>query len=139
MKSNKQRRAELRLRRTKRAKKQAIAAARDARGLREARVTGGGEAPCNPALLAPYNSCGYPPFVARGYYVDLEFRCVDCESQEIWRATQQKWWYEVAKGDARTGARRCRTCRRAERERKGEARRIHLEGVARKAATRTAR
>jgi len=80
-----------------------------------------------------------PDFVARGYYVDAPFECIDCKSKEIWRATQQKWWYEVAKGDVRTGARRCRPCRRAEQARRSEARRIHLEGIARKKAVKQVR
>jgi hypothetical protein len=38
----------------------------------------------------------------------------------------------VAKGGLWTTARSCRPCRRRERERRGEARRTHLEGVAKK-------
>ena len=49
---------------------------------------------------APNNSYGVPCFVERGYYQDLPFTCVGCGSKEIWRAAQQKWWYEVAKGYA---------------------------------------
>jgi len=88
-------------------------------------------------LLAPDNSYGAPAFVARGYYIDLDFECVDCKSEELWRATQQKWWYEVAKGNVWTLARRCRACRRAKRDESAEARRVHLEGVARKRAAKT--
>jgi hypothetical protein len=95
-------------------------------------------APCNPSLLAPYNSYGCPKFVERGYYVDSPFKCVDCGIDEIWRATQQKWWYEVAKGQVWTQAKRCRNCRRKERERSAESRRVHLEGVAAKKKKRAA-
>jgi hypothetical protein len=73
-----------------------------------------------------------PPFVERGFYVDTPFTCVGCRKDEIWTAHQQKWWYEVAKGNVESGAIRCRACRRIERERKAEARRVHLEGLERK-------
>ncbi len=78
--------------------------------------------PVNEALLAPNNSYGAPDFVRRGYYVDLVFKCVDCGTEEIWAGTQQKWWYEVAKGFAYSTAIRCRSCRRKERARREEAR-----------------
>ncbi len=116
-------------------RRQAIKAARAQRRRREcAQRDGGavGRAPCNPVNLAPYNSYGTPAFVERGYYSDLPFRCIDCGTEEIWRATQQKWWYEVAKGSVESSANRCRACRRRERERRAEARRVHLEGLAQK-------
>ena len=89
-------------------------------------------APCNPALFAKYNSYGEPAFATRGYYEDTPFRCVDCGKDEVWTATQQKWWFELAKGEIFTKASRCRACRRKERIRREEARRIHLEGIAKK-------
>ena len=95
-------------------------------------------APCNPLLLAPFNSYGVPPFMARGYYADAIFQCAACKKEEIWRATQQKWWYEVAKGNVESRAKLCSACRRTERERRAEARRVHLEGIARKHANKPA-
>jgi hypothetical protein len=86
----------------------------------------------NPANLSPTNSYGIPDFVDRGYYVDRPFRCKDCGAAQVWTATQQKWWYESAKGDVWTVAVRCRPCRRRERERKAVARMVHREGLARK-------
>ncbi|TWT77862.1 hypothetical protein Pla123a_16600 [Posidoniimonas polymericola] len=86
--------------------------------------------------LAPDNSYGVPNFVARGYYLNLPFACKDCGKQEVWNARQQKWWYEVAKGGVWTTAVRCRPCRRQERERREEARRVHLDGLAHKRANR---
>jgi len=77
----------------------------------------------NPAALAPYNSYGEPKFVTYGFYFDVPFRCVDCGKEEVWTATQQKWWYEVAKGHVESTAIRCRPCRRRERERREQARR----------------
>ena len=86
----------------------------------------------NEAALAPNNSYGAPDFVRRGHYVDKPFRCKECGKEEVWTATQQKWWYEVAKGYAWSTAVLCRACRRKEGARRAEARHVHLEGVARK-------
>lgn len=71
--------------------------------------------------LAPYNSYGAPYFVDLGYYRDLPFDCVDCGRPQVWRASQQKWWYEVARGDVESTAIRCRACRARERAERGRA------------------
>ncbi len=126
MKSNKQRRAELQQSRRERA------AHAPPPERKRPRVDPPGSAPCNPDALAPSGSYGRPPFVARGYYLDAPFTCVGCGKQEVWLATQQKWWYEVAKGNVESRAKRCRACRRAERERQATARQVHLQGVAAK-------
>ena len=127
MKSGKQRRAAIMARRKKSAvKRQAVTAAHEVSHAPSRFV------PVNEAHLAPNNSYGAPDFVRRGYYVDRPFRCVDCNKEEVWTGSQQKWWYEVAKGFAYSTAIRCRLCRRSERARREEARRIHLEGLARK-------
>ncbi len=89
-------------------------------------------APVNEALLGSYNSYGVPKFVERGFYVAVPFRCAACGTEEIWTATQQKWWYEVAKGYVYSTAKLCRPCRRKERERRDGARRVHLEGLVNK-------
>ena len=123
MKSGKQRRAELQARR------QARAAKAEADTLASKSHDG---VAVNVENLAPYNSYGQPDFVERGYYVDKDFTCEGCGREEVWTARQQKWWYEVAKGFVYSDAKLCRTCRRRERERQTEARRVHLEGVARK-------
>jgi hypothetical protein len=57
------------------------------------------------------------------FYVDRAFVCRDCGSHEVWTAKQQKWWYEVAKGNIDSIAVRCRPCRAREHERVAEARR----------------
>lgn len=126
MKSGKQRRAELDARKKVRADKAA-------RQVKKAPV--GKRVPVNPDALAPNNSYG-PDYVLRGYYEDVPFECVDCSHAEVWTAAQQKWWYEVAKGSVYAFARRCRGCRRRERERRSEAKRVHLEGLARKRSAR---
>lgn len=88
-----------------------------------------GQVAVDVARLAPTGSWSPPDFVTRGYYVDEPFACRDCGEGEIWTASQQKWWYEVARGDIFTVASRCRNCRRRERERRNAARRVHLEGL----------
>jgi hypothetical protein len=82
--------------------------------------------------LAPDGSYSRPEFAERGYYLDIPFTCRECGKEEVFTAAQQKWWYEVAKGNVWTGARYCRQCRQNERARRTEARRVHLEGIARK-------
>lgn len=135
MASNKQKRAQLKLTRRIKADKRDkgfsdIAKPNAPRALRP------GEIHCNAAALAPSNSTGEPDFVMRGAYRDRLFVCMDCGVEDTWTATQQKWWYEVAKGNVKSTATRCRPCRLKERARKTEARRVHLEGVAARAATR---
>src|SRR5262245_38397918 len=127
MKSCKQRRAEIKQARINRAQKKYALEL----GARRKEVTAG-TAPCNTSLLAPNHSCSDPPFMHRGYYCDILFKCKDCGTEEVWTATRQKWWYEVAKGDVWTTAVRCNSCRRKERLRITEARRIQQEGLARK-------
>ena len=127
MKSGKQRRQEISARRNKLKLKHAVMAKPLERAPLPSRLI-----PVNEALLAPNNSYGAPDFVGRGYYVDRPFRCVDCGKEEIWTGTQQKWWYEVAKGFVYSTAVRCRICRRKKRDQSAESRRIHLEGIERK-------
>jgi hypothetical protein len=91
-----------------------------------------GQVVVNPSNLKPTNSYGTPDFVARGYYVDFPFTCKDCGSSEIWSPMQQRWWYEIAKGDVWTVATRCRPCRRRERARRTSAREIAEAGMAKK-------
>jgi len=79
-----------------------------------------------PAALELQNQNGtwFPPL----FYRDLPFICTDCGKHEVWTATQQRWYYEVAKGPVQAQANRCRFCRkkhRAEVERQRELLRIH--------------
>lgn len=87
--------------------------------------------------LRSTKSYGTPHFVERGYYLDQDFVCKDCGAEQVWTATQQKWWYEIAQGDVWTTATRCRPCRRREQKRIAVARETHLTGLARKEAKRT--
>jgi len=60
----------------------------------------------DPKELIHNNSCFLPQF-----YIDVAYSCVDCGSKELWTAKQQKWWYEIAKGNINSGAVRCLSCR----------------------------
>jgi hypothetical protein len=91
-----------------------------------------GKAVVDETRLAHNNSYDQPEFLKRGYYQDTPFTCRDCSKEEVWTASQQKWWFEIAKGDIFTQASRCRNCRRQERVRRNQARLVHLEGVATK-------
>lgn len=133
MKSGKQRRAEIKAHRLDRE-----ALEQKHRNEQDAVKVSLRTVPCDPENLAPYNSYGMPEFVACGYYADRVFQCASCKKQEIWTATRQKWWYEVAKGSVESRAKLCNPCRKVERERRAEARRVHLEGVAAKLAKRSA-
>lgn len=82
----------------------------------------------DPSQLTHNNTYGLLP----SFYIDKIIRCRQCGNEEVWPAERQKWWYEVAKGNINTEAVLCRACRQKKRERKTEARRVHLEGIARK-------
>lgn len=73
-----------------------------------------------------------PDFMVRGWYEDQPFTCVDCGAVEVWLASQQKSWFEAAKGNIFSCAIRCRVCREKERLRRDEARRAYYEGLLRK-------
>lgn len=47
------------------------------------------------------------------FYIDKPFRCRDCGKEEIWKAADQKWYYEQAKGHIDATAIRCHDCRKA--------------------------
>jgi hypothetical protein len=46
------------------------------------------------------------------YYIDRPFKCRDCGKEEIWRAKDQQWYYEEAKGHIDATATRCHACRK---------------------------
>jgi hypothetical protein len=91
----------------------------------------------NVASLAPTNSYSTPTFAERGYYVDQPFICKACGSAEVWTEAQQKWWYEIAKGDVFSQAILCRPCRKREQARRAAARAVHLAGLAAKGGQKT--
>ncbi|HCE44320.1 MAG TPA: hypothetical protein DET40_12295 [Lentisphaeria bacterium] len=81
--------------------------------------------PVDKSKLNMGNSYETPP----DYYRDMDFTCVDCGSKETWLAEQQKWWHEEAGGYCFSKAIRCRKCCEIEKERKAEARKVHLDGI----------
>lgn len=136
MKSNKQRRTELTAKRQARRKEEAKQNAAQQAAKRQRKLNSKAKlgVEVNPHALARDKAYSFevPDFVTSGFYTDIPFRCCDCHQEQIWTASQQKWWYEVAKGSRWTVAKRCRNCRRRERQRVAESRRVHLEGLARK-------
>lgn len=111
MKSNKQRRAEIKQLRLQRAAR-ADAQLRQAgyAGHRPLRVAGA-EAADREVLALHNNTYGLLP----AFYVDRPFRCRDCGAEAVWTAMQQKWWYEAVGANLNSGATRCLACRRVRR------------------------
>ncbi len=50
-------------------------------------------------------------------YIDQPFICRKCGKQEIWKALDQKWYYEEAKGHIDAVAIECHSCRKAKKQR----------------------
>lgn len=131
MKSNKQRRKEIKLKRIVRAEKlrkelEGTLPPHALNYLEKAKKAGFVLADVDE--LQHNNTYGALP----AYYLDKPFTCVDCASEEVWTAKQQKWWYEIAKCNINSTAIRCRPCRKRKQVIKAEARRIHMEGLERK-------
>lgn len=55
------------------------------------------------------NTCGSLP----DFYIDRPFICRNCGKREIWKARDQKWYYEEAKGHIDAKAVECHECRKA--------------------------
>lgn len=53
--------------------------------------------------------------VPKYFYVDETHRCVQCDERFTFRASEQKYWYEVRKFNFRSAPVRCPTCRRLRR------------------------
>ncbi|MGJ7555192.1 zinc-ribbon domain containing protein [Variovorax sp. RB3P1] len=112
MKSNKQRRAEIKARRVERAAAlQARLRVHDARRLSADGPLPGLALADKSRLLTCNTMLGEVP----DFYLDRPFTCRDCGAEEVWTAKQQKWWYEVAQGSIYSNAVRCRACRLARR------------------------
>ena len=63
--------------------------------------------------------CNHPPYMA---YFDVPLRCEDCDSQFVFEATEQKFWYEELKFWVQSRLKQCVACRQLRRERKREQR-----------------
>lgn len=89
----------------------------DAKALREAeRVLGlhplqqqahPSAVPADPDKLLHVNSYGGVP----DFYIDQPFVCRRCGKREIWRAADQKWYFEEVKGHVDAKAVECHACR----------------------------
>jgi hypothetical protein len=110
MKSNKQRRAEIRAQRLERAAR-IEAQMRKPNQLRASLRSPGFE-PADVGVLELHNNTVGP---LPTYYVDRAFICRDCGAEEVWTAKQQKWWHEVVHGSIDSCAVHCLACRRARR------------------------
>lgn len=111
MKSNKQRREEIKQKRIERSDKwrKTIQAA-------DSVVPRGalGTAVADVSLLSLYNNSYNIP----RFYLDKPFTCKVCRAEEVWTAKQQKWWYEVKLANINSQATHCRACRLARRAEK---------------------
>ena len=65
----------------------------------------------DPSRLRHVNTYGTLP----DYYIDRPFTCRRCGKAEIWRAADQKWYFEEAKGHIDAVAVECHDCRIAKR------------------------
>lgn len=61
----------------------------------------------DPTQLRHINTYGALP----EFYIDQPFTCRTCGKREIWRASDQKWYVETAKGHIDAKAVRCHACR----------------------------
>lgn len=64
--------------------------------------------PADPAKLLHINTYGAVP----EFYIDQPFICRVCGKREIWKARNQKWYYEEAKGHTDAKAVECNSCRK---------------------------
>jgi hypothetical protein len=63
--------------------------------------------PADHSKLTHINTYGWLP----EFYIDKPFECRDCGKEEIWKAVDQKWFYEEAKRHTDATAVRCHSCR----------------------------
>ncbi|MBH9576678.1 zinc-ribbon domain-containing protein [Inhella proteolytica] len=107
MKSNKQRRQEIKARRHQRAM-----AMNTAKPGQRTQAVSADAVPADPAKLTHNNTYGLLP----RFYLDRPFVCRDCSAEAVWTGTQQKWWYEELQKPIASQAVRCLDCRRARRQ-----------------------
>jgi hypothetical protein len=114
MKSNKQRRDEIRSRRLERAERLAKQIAKQ----NPDTVIAPGIVLADRDALARHNNT-YAELPR--YYLDRPFICHDCGASCVWTAKQQKWWFEQMHGSIWSQPLRCLPCRRARRARRAAA------------------
>lgn len=64
--------------------------------------------PADQSKLGHINTYGCLP----EFYIDRPFRCCECGKEEIWKAADQKWYYEETKAHVDAKAVRCHDCRK---------------------------
>ena len=119
MKSNKQRRIEIKAKRRKRAETM------KARPYKAYNYRPLNSVEANQNALANNNTYGLLP----SFYIDKPFKCKDCGVIEIWKASSQKWWYEIAMGHIDSTAIHCHPCR-VKRKREKEEQKAHMKIMA---------
>jgi len=72
--------------------------------------------PADQSKLDHINTYGWLP----EFYIDKPFRCRDCGKEEIWKAADQKWYYEETKAHMDAAAVRCHDCRKARKAKKAQ-------------------
>lgn len=65
------------------------------------------------------------------FYVDKSFHCRDCGEYGVWKAKQQRWWYEIVKGSIDSRAVQCIQCRKYDQAQREDQKR-HMEKMANK-------
>jgi hypothetical protein len=65
------------------------------------------------AKLSHINTYGSLP----AFYLDKPFTCRRCGKREIWKAEDQQWYYEEAKGHIDASAVECHACRQQNKSR----------------------
>ena len=121
MKSNKQRRSEIKAARLKRAKRENHKFDTTKYPVPEFAVLAD---QAKHVTVGTIDLIGLPV-----YYLDKPFNCEVCGVSEVWTAKQQKWWYEVAQGAVETTAVKCRACRMQTRRAK-EHQKEHMKKMA---------
>ena len=71
--------------------------------------------PADHGKLGQINAYGALP----EYYIDRPFMCRVCGKLEIWKARDQKWYYEEAKGHIDAVAVECHACRKSGKQKVG--------------------
>lgn len=118
MKSNKQRRLEIKAKRLK--KKAGLKL-----GPKKLKLD---SVEADPSKLS--HNFYYSTFIGTSFkYWDKPFKCRICGTLEVWTAKKQKWWYETAKGLLDSTAIHCKSCRVKLREKK-EIQKAHMAEMA---------
>lgn len=73
--------------------------------------------PADRNKLSHINSYGGLP----EFYLDQPFECRKCGRKEVWKARDQKWYYEEVKGHIDAKAVECHDCRAAKKKTTGVA------------------